>query len=496
MTPETAILAALGLPVVGAVLIGLTGAKPNVREAVTLVTAVGLFGLVLVVLSSVISGGRPEATLIEMFPGLSLSFKVEPLGATFGVIASGLWILTSLYAIGYMRGHHEKNQTRFYACFALALSSTIGVAFAGNMLTLFTFYEVLSICTYPLVTHSGTPEAKRAGRVYLGILLGTSIGFQLFAIGYTWIVAGTLDFTDGGILTGKLSDGMVALLMTLYLFGIGKAAVMPFHRWLPAAMVAPTPVSALLHAVAVVKAGVFSVLKVALYIFGIDLLQSTGASFWLAYIAGATIIIASLVAMRKDNLKLRLAYSTVSQLSYVVLGAMLATSSGAIGSAMHIAMHAVGKITLFFCAGAIMVATHKTEISQMQGLGRRMPFTFIAFGIAALSIIGLPPLGGAWSKWQLALGAAEADQVILIAVLMISSLLNVAYLIPIVVRAFLPNPVVVSQSSGSEATWQIEEAPLLCVVPLCITAAGCILLFFMADSIFTFLQPITAGNVQ
>ena len=496
MTPDIAILSAVCLPVLGAVLIGLTGSKPNLRETVTLVTAIALFGLVLIVFSSVASGERPEVTLIEMFPGLSLSFKVEPLGAVFGVIASGLWILTSIYAIGYMRGHHEKNQTRFYACFALALASTIGVAFAGNMLTLFAFYEVLSVCTYPLVTHSGTAEAKRAGRIYLGILLGTSIGFQLCGIGYTWAVAGTLDFTDGGILNGKLSDGLVALLMALYLFGIGKAAVMPFHRWLPAAMVAPTPVSALLHAVAVVKAGVFSVLKVSIYIFGLDLLEKTAASLWLAYIAGATIIIASLIAMRKDNLKLRLAYSTVSQLSYVVLGAMLATSSGAIGSAMHIAMHAVGKITLFFCAGAIMVATHKTEISQMHGLGRKMPFTFIAFGIAALSIIGLPPLGGAWSKWQLALGAAETGQVILIAVLMISSVLNVAYLVPIVVRGFLPAPTINAEATKSTSAWHIQEAPLMCVVPLCITSAICVILFFQVDHLYTFLIPIIKGVGQ
>jgi multicomponent Na+:H+ antiporter subunit D len=275
------------------------------------------------------------------------------------------------------------------------------------MLTLFLFYEVLTISTYPLVTHSGSEEAKRAGRTYLGILLCTSIGLQLFAIGLTWVEAGTLDFRDGGILAGKVSDGMVAVLMTLYLFGIGKAAVMPFHRWLPAAMVAPTPVSALLHAVAVVKAGVFSVLKVVIYIFGLDLLTSTGASLWLAYVAGATILIASLVAMSKDNLKLRLAYSTVSQLSYVVLGAMLATGTGVVGGAMHIAMHAFGKITLFFCAGAILVAAHKTEISEMRGLGRRMPFTFAAFFVASLSIIGLPPMGGTWSKWELALAAAE-----------------------------------------------------------------------------------------
>ena len=284
----------------------------------------------------------------------------------------------------------------------------MGIALAGNMLTLFTFYEALSVCTYPLVTHSGTAEAKRAGRIYLGILLGTSIGLQLFAIGYTWIAAGTLDFTEGGILEGKVSDGIAALLMALYVFGIGKAAVMPFHRWLPAAMVAPTPVSALLHAVAVVKAGVFSVLKVTIYIFG------NRSAFHHRRQPVARLC-------RRRNHHHRFARGNAQRQSEGPAGlfhrqpAFLRRArchardvpAGAIGSAMHIAMHAFGKITLFFCAGAIMVATHKTEISQMHGLGRRMPFTFIAFGIAALSIIGLPPLGGAWSKWQLALGAAE-----------------------------------------------------------------------------------------
>jgi multicomponent Na+:H+ antiporter subunit D len=488
-------LLALLVPIAGALLIWLTGSRPNLREAVTLVTATLLFALVLTVLPHVIAGERPQVTVVQMFPGLSLAFTAEPLGATFAVVASLLWIVTSLYSIGYMRGHHEQHQTRFYAFFALALASTMGVAFAGNMLTLFTFYEALSISTYPLVTHSGTREARRAGRVYLGILLGTSIGFQLLAIGATWVLAGTLDFAEGGILAGKVSDGMVALLMALYLFGIGKAAVMPFHRWLPAAMVAPTPVSALLHAVAVVKAGVFAVLKVVIYVFGLELLQTTSASLWLAYVAAATIIIASLVAMSQDNLKLRLAYSTVSQLSYIVLGAMLATTAGVVGGAMHIAMHAFGKITLFFCAGAIMVASHKTEISEMQGLGRRMPFTFAAFFLASLSIIGLPPMGGAWSKWELTLGAAETGQAILVAILMVSSLLNVAYLIPVAARAFLPAPrgSALGGSNPADTEWRIQEAPLFCLVPLCLTALGCVVLFFYADRLYAFLQPLGGG---
>jgi len=492
MSAETALPLTLIVPIAGALLIWLARSRPNLREGITLATAVILFGVVLAIVVPVVAGERPSATLVEIYPGFDLTFTVEPLGASFATIASFLWIVTSCYSIGYMRGHHEAYQTRFYVFFALALASTMGVALAGNMLTLFIFYEALSISTYPLVTHSGTPEAKRAGRVYLGILLGTSIGLQLLAIGLTWVTAGTLEFTEGGILAGKASDGLIAVMMALYLFGIGKAAVMPFHRWLPAAMVAPTPVSALLHAVAVVKAGVFTVLKVVVYIFGLDLLTSSGASLWLAYVAAATILIASLVAMAQDNLKARLAYSTVSQLSYVVLGAMLASSAGVLGGAMHIAMHAFAKITLFFCAGAILVASHKTEISDMQGLGRQMPFTFAAFFVASLSIIGLPPLGGAWSKWELALGAAESGQAILVAVLMISSLLNVAYLIPVAVRGFLPaggagNP-------GDGGRWRIEEAPLFCLVPLCFTAFVCLVLFFVAGDLYAFLQPIGGGG--
>jgi multicomponent Na+:H+ antiporter subunit D len=273
------------------------------------------------------------------------------------------------------------------------------------------------------------------------------------------------------------------------MFGIGKAALMPFHRWLPAAMVAPTPVSALLHAVAVVKAGVFTVLKVTLYIFGIDLLATTGSSDWLVWVAGFTILAASLVALTKDNLKARLAYSTISQLSYVVLGAALATSMGIMGGALQIAMHALGKITLFFCAGAIYTAAHKTEISDMDGLGRVMPFTYGAFLIGALSIIGLPPMGGAWSKWYLILAAADTGQLVMIGVLMASSLLNVAYLLSVVGRGFFAGfgegAAAVTGAGGG-----LKEAPLLCVIPLWITALGCVALFFYADALYRLLEPM------
>jgi multicomponent Na+:H+ antiporter subunit D len=500
MTDATLLTLTLLIPLAGTILIGLTGRNPNLREGVTLTTAVLLFAVVLLLLLRFDAGAVPYVKLQEVMPGLDIALKIEPLGMMFSLIASGLWILNSIYSIGYMRENKEQNQTRFYMCFAIAILSALGIAFAANMFTLFIFYEVLTISTYPLVTHKQTPESKASGRVYLGLLLGTSIGLQMVAIIWTWVATGTLDFTKGGILDGKLAAGVVPLLLALYMFGIGKAALMPFHRWLPAAMVAPTPVSALLHAVAVVKAGVFTVMKVIVYIFGIDFLAKTGGAEWLMWVAAFTVLTASLIALRKDNLKARLAYSTVSQLSYVTLGAALATSMGVIGGSMHIAMHAVGKITLFFCAGAIYTATHKTEISDMDGLGRIMPFTYGAFLIGALSIIGLPPMGGSWSKWYLMLGAAETGQLIMIAVLMLSSLLNVAYLLPVVGRGFfagygkgsaapLPQPAGAQVAPGAGMA-RIKEAPLFCLIPPMLTAAGCVALFFYADKLYRLLEPM------
>ena len=496
MTPEQLILTSLALPLLAVGLIFLFGKFPNLRDACSIVVSVVLFVVTCQLAQVVFSGSQPELVIGEMIPGFEISFSIEPLGMIFALVASGLWILTTIYAIGYMRGHHEKNQTRFFACFAAAIFAALSAAYAANLLTLFVAYEAMTISTYPLVTHNGDEEAKRGGRVYLGILISTSIAFFLFAIVWTGHIAGTLDFAPGGILQqpfadGKISPAGLAALLALFTFGIGKAALMPFHRWLPAAMVAPTPVSALLHAVAVVKVGVFSILKVVVYIFGIDLVRETtltgsmndvGISDWLCYLAAASILLASLVAMTKDNLKARLAYSTISQLAYITLGALLASESSIIGGGMHIVMHAVGKITLFFCAGAIYVGAHKKNISDMRGLGRAMPLTFAAFLVASISIIGLPPGGGSWSKWFLAGGCVEADQAWLMGALMISSLLNIAYLVPIPIRAFM--------TPEGETPQKWHEAPMMCVVPLCITAVGSVALMFFADSIYQVLLQI------
>ena len=478
LAPEQAILAALVVPLVGALLIALAGRMPNLREGITLVTAALLLSCVLSLLPAVLAGERPSISLFTLLPGLDVAFTVEPLGMLFALIASGLWIVNSLYSIGYMRGNNEAKQTRFYVCFALALAATMGIALAGNLFTLFIFYEVLTLVTYPLVTHHGTDVARKGGRVYLGLLMGTSIVFLLPALIYIWHLTGTTDFTAGGILAGKLGHAEMAGLLALCMFGIGKAALMPVHRWLPAAMVAPTPVSALLHAVAVVKAGVFSVVKVIVYIFGIDNLAQAGiggAADWLVVVAGFTIIAASIVALNADNLKRRLAYSTVSQLSYVVMAVAVLAPLSVIGAALHIAAHAVAKITLFFAAGAIYTAAHKTEVSQLDGIGRRMPWTMAAFTIGALSMIGLPPAVGFISKWYMLSGAMAAQHWLAVAVIAASTLLNAGYFLPIIYRAFFVAP---AHDAHAHAH---GEAPLPMVIALTLTAAATVALFFLPD---------------
>ncbi|MDP2170708.1 MAG: proton-conducting transporter membrane subunit [Rhodocyclaceae bacterium] len=473
MNAEHFIVAALVLPLLGALGIALAGKLPNLREGITLATAAALFACVVQLLDPVLAGVRPELVLLEPLPGLPIAFRVEPLGMLFALIASGLWIVNSVYSIGYMRGNQEKHQTRFYVCFALSIAAALAIAFAGNLLTLFLFYEVLTLITYPLVTHAGTEKAKQGGRTYLAILMGTSVLFLLPAVIYVWHISGTTDFQPGGILPAGMDKGAIAILLALFMFGIGKAALMPFHRWLPAAMVAPTPVSALLHAVAVVKAGVFSVVKVVVYVFGIDTL--TGATDWLVAISGFTIIAASLVALHADNLKRRLAYSTVSQLAYVILAVAILAPLSIVGAALHIAAHAFGKITLFFAAGSIYTAAHKTEVSQLDGIGRRMPWTMAAFGIGALSMIGLPPAAGFVSKWYLVSGAMSQGAWFALAVILLSTLLNAAYFLPIIWRAFF------KPLSAEAVAHPHGEAPLPIVIALTFTAAGTLALFFFPD---------------
>ncbi|MFZ0447832.1 MAG: monovalent cation/H+ antiporter subunit D family protein [Desulfatiglandaceae bacterium] len=446
--------------------------KPNVREMWTFLAAALKFLIVISMLPAVLRGSQFTYTLVEFLPGAAIRFKVDALGMLFALVASSLWIITSVYSVGYMRGLKEHSQTRYFCFFALALSATIGVAFSANLLTLYLFYEMLSLATYPLVTHHQDREARQSGRKYLTYILGTSIGLVLPAMLIIYHLTGSLEFSSVGLLAGHASKGLVALLLFMLLFGFAKAAIMPFHGWLPAAMVAPTPVSALLHAVAVVKVGVFSIVRVLIGIFGTDLLFSYHLSTPILIVASITILAGSLIALSQDNLKRLLAFSTISQLSYIILGVALLSPKGMTGGILHIAMHAFGKITLFFCAGAIFVATGKKNISEMTGIGRRMPVTMAAFFIASLSIIGLPPCGGFWSKWYLVLGSLEANHLSVLFVLLFSSFLNACYFMPIAYRAFFLRPEESMFEKG------VQEGPPFCVVPLVITALFSIFLLF------------------
>ncbi len=473
---------------IGAGLIIKNRDNPNKREWCSFGTAVTKFLLVISMLPGVLAGDTYTFTLFTFLEEVSFSLRVDALGIIFATVASTLWMITSVYSIGYMRPTKEHAQTRFYACFAITLSMTMGVAFSANLVTLYLFYEMLTLITYPLVSHKQTKVAYAGANKYLFYLLGTSKAFLLTGMLMTYAVAGTLEFQSGGLfgaVAAETSTTVMVIIYFLLLFGIGKAALMPFHAWLPAAMVAPTPVSALLHAVAVVNTGVFSVLRIIFHVFGVDLMQSLHLGTATVILTSFTILVSSLFAMTRDNLKARLAYSTVSQLSYIVLGGALLSASGMTGGIIHIANHAFSKITLFYAAGAIYVITHKTLVSELNGIGRKLPFTMVAFSIGALSMIGVPPVSGFTSKWFLALGTIESGQIAVMVVLLTSTLLNAGYFLPIIYRAFFkpPDPELAHALAGdkdggahSEHQEETESDHKLLIAPLCVTAVIAILL--------------------
>jgi multicomponent Na+:H+ antiporter subunit D len=460
------------VPAIGAVLIACTGARrANLRECWSVAAGVAMVALVASMVPDVLKGRTPECVLSRILPGIEVAFRVDAFGLLFAAGASTLWVLTSFYSIGYMRSLKEHAQTRYFSCFALALSATLGVAFAANLFTLFLFYEGLTFVTYPLVGHKETVEAKAGARKYLIYLLGAAKVFLLAAIILTYNAAGTLEFRNGGIFSTEQLTAQPALFLmifALFLFGFAKNALMPLHSWLPAAMVAPTPVSALLHAVAVVKTGVFSTLRVFLFIFGLDAMRALGADRLALAAASVTIVGGSLLALAQNNLKARLAFSTVSQLSYIILGAALLNPKGVMGGTAHITNHAVSKITLFFCAGSIYVCTNKTEISEMSGLARRVPWTMAAFALSSLSIVGIPLTSGFVSKWYLALGAVDSHSLIVLSVILLCSLLAAAYLGQILYKAYF-------ELEDEPPHENVREVPWM-IAPLAISAAASLLL--------------------
>jgi len=481
------LLAAILAPLLGAGAVMVTGKRANVRETCSLAAATTLFALTWSLIPDVRAGKALHFTLFELLPGLSFSLRADSLSMIFAVAASFLWILTVFYSAGYMRGLQEHAQTRFSACFALALFGAIGCAFSDNLLTLYLFYEIVSITTYPLVAHHQDDEGYEGGRKYLVYLTTTAKGLILPAMVMLYVLSGSLDFAHNvhtGVIPPGVHHGLVITLYVCCILGFAKNGIMPLHHWLPGAMVAPTPVSALLHAVAVVKVGVFSTVRVMLYVFGVDTMDALNLGLPTAYFVSFTILAASIIALSKDNLKLRLAYSTVSQLSYVILGVALLKPAGIEGGLVHIANHAFSKITLFFCAGAIYVSTHKKNISEMGGLGRAMPFTFGAFAIAALSMIGAPPAGGFVSKWYLLIGALDAGSILIITVLVSSTLLNAAYFAPVVYHAFFGKP------AAADAGHQWTEAHPAMVIPLSVTALISLIIGFYPSFFMNFAKAV------
>ena len=486
-------LLAVLVSAVGALFIIFFGKKPNIRESWSLIAGV----LKLVIVLSMIPAVVYDKTIISyslftILPGIEIGFRVDAFGLLFAMGASLLWIATSFYSIGYMRSTNEHSQTRYFACFAVSLSATIGVAFSANLFTMFLFYEILTIITYPLVAHKGTLEAKAGGRKYAIYLLGAAKAFLVAAIILTYNLTGTLEFSKTGIFPAvvqSVNPELLYIIFVLFFFGFAKSAVMPFHSWLPAAMVAPTPVSALLHAVAVVKTGVFSVLRIIFFVFGADLMMDIGVDVFVITFASFTIITASLLALSRDNLKALLAFSTISQLSYIILGAALLTPSAMVGGIIHITNHAFSKITLFFCAGSIYVSSYKTKVSQLNGIGKKMPWTMAAFAIATLSMIGIPPVSGFITKWYLVIGSLERHNLVVLIVLLVSSFLNAAYFVPILYRAFFKEENPNSENLDLSEHKEIKENPFL-VVPLTLTAIVSVVLGLYPDFIVQIAEMV------
>jgi len=477
-------------PTLAACLILIFGKRPNLRESWTIIGSLSLFSAVMSMQETVLEGGSLKTTLFQLLPNIDFAFNADAFGLVFATTSSSLWILVSLYSIGYMRTLEEHAQTRYYFSFALALLGAIGIALSSNLVTMFVFYEILTVSTYPLVAHEESPEAISAGHKYLAYLLGGGV-FFLLGILIVYFLVGTTDFSPGGILGPALGSSSKLILYIVFFFfmlGFVKAAWMPVHSWLPSAMIAPTPVSALLHAVAVVKAGVFGIIRIVCYIYGIDLMQELGLGLILASVAAFTIVVANLYAIGQKNLKRMLAYSTINQLSFIIIAVALLTPMAVKGAMLHITFHGFMKITLFLCAGAVTAIAGKKDIPELTGLGRAMPFTMTAFIVGAFGIFGAPPLAGFISKWHVVLGAIESGQRLILLAILVGSILDVVYFSPVIITAFF-RKVPEGETLGGDREEKVEvyseklerlefKRPLylFMVIPLSVTAIFSILL--------------------
>jgi len=465
-------LALLGCALGPAVIILLLG-----REQVALRNLVNLAGaaIKLLLVGATLWGvyqGQTYGLRLPLGAGLELQLQIDALSLLFVTLSALLWFVTTVYAIAYLKDDGE--QRRFFAFFSLCVAATVGIALAGNLLTFFLFYELLTLSTLPLVVHKGDEKAMAAGRTYLRYTLG---GSALLLLGILWLeaLAGSGSFLEpplGMVALAQERPMLLVAVFALLVSGLAvKAAMVPLHGWLPAAMVAPAPVSALLHAVAVVKAGAFGIVRIVFDLYGVALTAELGLGLPLAAAASVTILLGSLIALQQQEIKRRLAYSTISQVSYIMLGAALLSPLALVGCLVHLVHQGIMKITLFFCAGVLEKSLGVTRVEQLDGVGPRLPLTMLAFSVGALGMIGVPPIAGFVSKWYLGLGALQAGQDWVILVLAGSSLLNAAYFLPLLYRAWFRPP---RQSWPEPAAGTRWEAPVWLVLPAIFTALAAI----------------------
>ncbi|PRY22098.1 multicomponent Na+:H+ antiporter subunit D [Aliiruegeria haliotis] len=448
----------------------------RLRTGVNLAAATVKVALV-VWLSFEVTRGNSFDLRHSIAPGLELHLQADPLAVLFLALSSILWLLTTIYAVGYLEGGTDRS--RFFGFFSLCVASTVGIAMAGNLFTFLVFFELLTLATWPLVVHRGTSEAHRAGRIYLVYTLGGGLALTLGTI-WLYALAGEVPFVPRGVLGDLPETAPLALtaIFVLLIAGVGvKAALVPLHGWLPLSMVAPAPVSALLHAVAVVKAGAFGIMRIVYDVFGVETLQAMGLAMPLAALAAVTILWGSFRALTQDDLKKRLAYSTVSQVSYITLGVALISPVAAIGGLAHLVHQGIMKITLFLAAGNFAEGQGVKTVRAMDGMGQRMPGAMLAFTIGALGMIGVPPLAGFVSKWYLGAGGLDAGQPMVIALLAGSSLLNAAYFLPILYRGWFCAP-----TEGAKASRRIGW---MLAVPPATTAALVLVAGLMASAPFS-----------
>ena len=472
------------MPVAGGLLAALLPRNHWARPAIWLATPfITVVLLIIGYLQSSRTGIFAPTILFEVAPGLPIGFALEPLGLVFAGLVSFLWPVSILYTLAYFHQNRLAGSGHFFFFFNTAIAATYAIALADNLFTMFIAYEVLTLSTYPLVTHKRDGESRRGGNIYLAYLLGSSFLLLLPAIIWLWSQCGHLNFLPHGIAGGCVHPDSLVWLLPLLVFGFAKAALFPLHAWLPAAMVAPAPVSALLHAVAVVKAGVFAIIKTMLYVLGFEELEQAAASEWLVYLAGFSVVFGAAMALRQTQLKRMLAYSTVSQLSYIVMGSAL-LKPALLGAMLHLCAHACGKIILFFAAGAIESRIGHSRIASLGGIGRTMPWTMACFAVAALSMIGLPPFGGFISKWFLLEGALSHQHYYAIAVVAISTVFNVLYFFPLVYRAF-------AWPAGDAKIANCSEAPSSMLLPMLLPGAALLLFFFFAEHINLLLRSLS-----